>query len=493
MQTQEIDLLIIGGGINGTGIAADAAGRGLSVVLCEDGDLAAATSSASSKLIHGGLRYLEQYDFKLVRAALNEREILWHKAPHLIHPLQFILPYNRNCRPAWLMQLGLFLYDHLAKHSTLPHSQKINFATQDFQLRPTFKVGFSYFDCQTDDARLVIANALAAQTKGAQILTRTRCIAAQRIHGQWQVKLQHHNTQKITTFIAKGIINATGPWVNQVLQNVFQLPTPHALHLVQGSHIVIPKLYEGQHAFTLQTADQRVVFVMPFEDQFTLIGTTEIPFKGNLDTAHITTPETHYLCNIVNSYLKSSLSEHDVLWSYSGVRALFDYQMHAPSKMSREYHFEIVDEQGQAPILSVFGGKITTFRILAEQALQNLKKYFPHMGTAWTTNTPLPGGDLQGQSFVQFTASLQQQYPWLPPAVLLRYARSYGSLSLQLLAGTKQLSDLGRDFGAGLYGIELDYLRQHEWAQTAEDILWRRTKLGLVLSNDQQNEVKNAL
>lgn len=484
------DLLIIGGGINGTGIAADAAGRGLSVVLCEQDDLAAATSSASSKLIHGGLRYLELFDFKLVHECLQEREILLNIAPHLIHPLQFILPHAKHLRSKLQIQLGLFLYDHLA-HSSLPKAKKINLltSTEGLPLKPSFSVGFSYFDAQTDDVRLVISNALTTQQHGGIILTRTVCVKATRQGKHWLAELYNKHTHEKIFVTCKAMVNATGPWVDKFLKDVVSLPSTHQVELVKGSHIVVHKLYDGDHAYILQNQDQRIVFIIPYQQQFTLIGTTDLLFSGSPHEATISDAEIDYLCTSVNDYFANNITKKDIVWSYSGVRPLLRSHQKQARKISREYYLEINDAPDQAPLVSVFGGKLTTFRKLAEDLLMQLKKYFSHLGKPWTGNTFFPGGDLQGLSFNQFLAAMQARFPWLPKNILQRYALGYGSNMDNLLTQAASLHDLGEHFGAGLYEKEVLYLMQNEWAQSADDILWRRTKLGLFLTAEQKEKL----
>lgn len=495
MQTLTTDLLIIGGGINGAGIAADAAGRHLSVILCEQDDLAAATSSWSTKLIHGGLRYLENFEFKLVHEALHEREILLKKAPHLIHPLEFILPYQTHLRPVWMIHLGLFLYDHLAKRYAIPRSSKVNLTATPYgePLKRKFKIGFSYYDCQTDDARLVILNALAAKQLGATILTRTICKRVKRENHVWKAELINRNTQENIFVTAKAVVNATGPWVAETLEKIIGIASPLKVTLVKGSHIVIPKLYSGHHAYILQNQDKRIVFTIPYQQQFTLIGTTDINFSGSPHEAKISDEEIEYLCTIINDYFEKQISKSDIIWSYSGVRSLHDGEHKNPAKISRDYYLAIHDQDGAAPLLSIFGGKITTFRILAEQALEKLRPYFSTMGSPWTAHTPLPGGDLQQKEFAQFTADLMKTFPWLDQQILTRYANSYGTLTHQLLKQATSVNDLGQHFGAGFYESELRYLIEQEWAQTLDDIIWRRTKLGLLLTPAQQQTIAAAL
>lgn len=476
-----VDLFIIGGGINGAGIAADAAGRGLSVVLCEQDDLASGTSSKSTKLIHGGLRYLEYFDFKLVRESLIERDILLKKAPHIIWPLQFVMPYAQQLRPAWLIRLGLFLYDHLYGHSQLPRSKSLALTNTRAgkPLKNIFKKGFSYADCYVDDARLVIFNALQAQQLGATILPRTQLIAAQRTHQHWELTLQNKLSGKEFTVTAKALINASGPWVDNVIKNNIHLQLKNQLTLVKGSHFVVPKFYDGEQAYILQNTDKRVVFVIPFHEQFNLIGTTDLAYSGDPKNAAITPEEINYLCDIVNFYFQQPLTAADIIWTYAGVRPLKQEATNELAAISRDYSFELDAATEQAPILNVLGGKITTYRKSSEVALNMLRPFFPTMGPAWTANKPLPGGNMPHANFQAFLQQLKQQYHWLPAALIYRYARTYGTLTSTVLQNVKQLIDMGTDFGCGLYECELNYLLQHEWAYTVEDILWRRTKLGL--------------
>jgi glycerol-3-phosphate dehydrogenase len=483
-----VDLLILGGGINGTGIAADAAGRGLKVILCEVDDLASATSSWSTKLIHGGLRYLEYYKFKMVREALQEREILIHKAPFLIHPLEFILPHANHLRPKWMIRAGLFLYDHLAKRTTIPSSHQVNLTNTvyGYPLKTDFRFGFSYYDCQTDDARLVILNALAAKEQGASILTRTTCQNIKRFEDHWHIELnsQQHNIIKVD---AKIIINATGPWVSETLDNLIQLKKHSPVTLVKGSHIVVPKLYAGDHAYILQHTDKRIVFAIPYQQQFTLIGTTDINFHGAPRSAKISDDEIDYLCGIINHYFNHSISSNNVVWHYSGVRPLFSKQNGDAATITREYHLEL--DQSKAPILSIFGGKLTSYRRLAEKAVNQLTPFFPNIKPAWTSQAYLPGGDLGGYTVSEYLAYAQRQFPWLPPNILRRYVLSYGSRISELLRNAERITDLGTHFGAGLYASEVDFLMQNEWAMSTEDILWRRSKLGLFLSAAEQEKL----
>lgn len=495
IRPMEIDLLIIGGGINGCGVAADAAGRGLSVVLCEKDDLAFATSSASTKLIHGGLRYLEQYNFKLVREALKEREILMKKAPFLIHPIEIVLPHNHLLRPVFMIRIGLWLYDHLHSGRSLPASKKLKLseATEGQPLKSKYKIGFSYSDCQTDDARLVVLNAIAARENGAKILTRTNFKSAHRKEGHWIAELHDETQNEDFTIKAKAIVNASGPWVTDVINDVGDVTTENSIRLVKGSHIVVPKLYEGTQAYILQNPDRRVVFTIPYKNKFTLIGTTEVAFEGNPNQAAISNVEINYLCDTINRYFTKELTGEEVVWSYAGVRPLYDNKASTASELSREYHLEVEDDHGSAPMLSVFGGKITTYRTLAEAVLKKLKPYFPNMGKSWTANETLPGGDCDGLSYAEFIVSLGEQYPWLPAHLVHRYAASYGDLCHAILADTDSIDALGKHFGAGLYEKELKYLVQNEWAQTVDDCIWRRSKLGLFLTSEEIETIKSYL
>lgn len=478
------DIFIIGGGINGTGIAADAAGRGLSVTLCEKDDLASATSSASSKLIHGGLRYLTTYDFGLVRKALQEREILLRNAPHLIWPLEFVLPHAKHLRPAWMIRLGLFIYDHLARHPQLPNSKKLNLTknTRGKPLASEFTKGFSYYDCYDDDARLVITNAISAKEHGATILTRTTCLSAEYQDKQWKITTKHHDSQTVTTHYAKVLINAAGPWVQAIQKNV--LNTLESLHveLIKGSHIILPKLYEGNHAYILQNRDERVIFAIPYEKDFTLVGTTDVPYKDNLDQVDITTEEENYLCESINNYFKKSISPQDILWSYAGVRCLHSDDAEQASKISRDYKFTL---DNNTHLVSIISGKVTTYRRLAEEVITSLKHFFPHMKSAWTAHAPLPGGDIPQGNFEKFYQQLCADFSWLPQQIAYRYARNYGTRAQLILQDAKSITELGNHIGNGLYQREVNYLIQHEWAHTSEDILWRRTKLGLYFKTEE--------
>lgn len=487
MNTLDSDLLVIGGGINGAGIAADASGRKLSVTLCEMGDLASATSSWSTKLIHGGLRYLENYEFKLVKHALHEREVLMFKAPHLIQPLKFILPHEKHLRPSWMIRIGLFLYDHLATRVSLPSSKTENFkkVPEGKALRNDFKKGFSYYDCRTDDARLVVLNAMAAKQNGANILTRTKCVSLKRDNNLWSAVLENVKTGEQTNVLANAVVNAAGPWVADVLHNVAHIESNAAVKLVKGSHIVVPKLFEGDHAYILQNQDNRIVFAIPYQQHFTLIGTTDVNYTGDPSAVTISEEEKTYLCNIINRYFDKTIQPSDIVWAYAGVRPLYDDASNNLSKITREYRLEMDTKVDTLPLLSVFGGKLTTFRRLADDAMNRLEPYLNNTDASWTATAKLPGGDLGVDSFEAFFDALKARYAFMPDDLLQRLAESYGSLCHTILKDCDSMADLGTHFGAGLYQKEVDYLFRFEWAETAEDILWRRSKLGLQLQSDQ--------
>lgn len=474
-----VDLLIVGGGINGSGIAADAAGRGLSVLLCEKSDLGGATSSSSTKLIHGGLRYLEYYEFRLVRESLAEREVLLHAAPHIVWPLRFRLPHQPSQRPAWMIRAGLFLYDHLGKRVTLPASRAIRFGS-DSPLVSQFSKGFEYSDCWVDDARLVVLNAMQARRHGAVIKTRTACTALTASTGSdgqalWQATLSDSDNGAQTQVSARCVVNAAGPWVSQLGKQLLPEAPPEPVRLVKGSHIVVPRLYEGDEAYMLQHSDGRVIFVIPYENEFSLIGTTEQDFSADPAGASISAEEITYLLAIVNQYFQKGLSEQDVRHHFSGVRPLIDEEVENASKVSRDYTLEL--DMSPAPMLTVYGGKITTYRRLAESVLHRLAPMFPGISGDWTGKAILPGGNFTSQKAL--SEQLAGDYPWLVPALRERWVKQYGTLINDMLAGVSDMSGLGTKIGPGLYAREVDYLCDQEWARTADDVLWRRTKLGL--------------
>ncbi len=477
MAGNSIDLLVIGGGINGCGIARDAAGRGLSVVLCEQGDLAGATSSASSKLIHGGLRYLEYYEFRLVREALQERERLLTLAPHIIWPLDFVLPHQGGLRPAWLVRLGLFMYDHLARRRRLHATRSVRLDRDKVgaPLKPGFGRGFVYADCWVEDSRLVVLNALDAADRGARILTRTRLGNARREGGMWQCELEGAEPQTIE---ARAVVNAAGPWVGDVLRRAMGQNNAKQARLVKGSHIILPKLHDGDWAYILQNIDRRIVFVIPYENEFSLVGTTDIPFEGDPSHVEISADETDYLCAIVNRYFNKQVGPGDVVRSYSGVRPLYDDAAENASAVTRDYVLDLTAPSDGGALLSVFGGKITTYRRLAEHAMDKLSAALP-CGPAWTGTAPLPGGTMPDADFGRFFHQFATAHPFLAEPLALRLAHAYGSDAPSVLGGATSMAGMGRDYGGGLHQCEIDYLVRREWAQTADDILWRRSKLGL--------------
>lgn len=487
------DVLIVGGGVNGTGIARDLSGRGISVLLVEAGDLASATSSASSKILHGGLRYLEQYEFRLVREALKEREVLLKNAPHIMWPLEFILPYEKHMRPKWMIRIGLFIYDNLAKRNFLPssHYLRLKEGVYGSALKDTITEGFSYADGWVDDARLVTLNAVDARDKGADILNYTSCVSLTEKDDEWHAKLQDSFTGKKRTIKAKMIVNAAGPWVNDLLGFIKEreTPPPKNMRLVKGSHIIVPKLFEGEHAYILQNKDGRIVFVFSYEGNFSLIGTTDVVYKGDPAAAKISQQEKDYLCGIVNDYFKTQIQPKDIVSSYSGVRPLLDDGEGQASKVTRDYKLHLHSET-KAPLLSLYGGKITTFRKLSENASDIVAKFFSNSGKAWTAEKPLPGGDLPEGSFEAFVAQQRRLLPWLPATLIYRYARAYGTRIKMIIGDAKDITRMGQDLGDGVYGREIDYLIQHEFARNVQDVLWRRSKLGLHISEQTVEAIR---
>jgi glycerol-3-phosphate dehydrogenase len=480
------DLLVIGGGINGTGIARDAAGRGLSVLLCERGDLAEFTSSSSTKLIHGGLRYLEYYEFRLVREALAERERLLRLAPHIIWPLRFVLPHDEGLRPAWMLRIGLFLYDHLARLRTLPGSEMVRLRTSPMgtPLQDRLQKGFVYSDCWVEDSRLVVLNAMDARSRGAEIRTRTGVESARRIDGSWTATLRDVETGQTESVRAKAVINAAGPWVSETLGTTLGVNSRAAVRLIKGSHIVVPKLYEGDQAYILQHPDKRIIFAIPYEHDFTLIGTTDVPYEREPGKVTISPEETRYLCDCINRSFAKTIEPKDVVWSYSGVRPLYDDAAANASAVTRDYVLDLDDAGDRAPALSVFGGKITTYRRLAEHAIEKIAPHFPGLMKAWTADAVLPGGAMPDADFETFLAQFRREAPFLPATTARRLARAYGTEARSILKGARSLADLGEAFDGGLTAAEVDYLIRTEWVRSAEDILWRRSKLGLRTSPD---------
>ena len=487
------DLLIVGGGINGVGIARDAAGRGLKVALCEQADLGGATSSASSKLIHGGLRYLEHYEFSLVRESLAEREVLLRIAPHLVWPMRFVLPHVPQLRPAWMIRIGLFLYDHLTRRVSLPGSYGVDLRNDKLGvgLKPEFRKGFVYSDCATDDARLVIANARGAADAGAKIMVRTACTGAEVTGDTWRVALEDRVTGERRHAHTRVLINAAGPWVTGVRQSTQGLPPGKAVRLVKGSHIVVPRLHDEAHAYILQNDDRRQVFVIPYERGLSLIGTTEAPVEGDpSQKLGISDNEISYLCRATARYMKNAAKPEDVVWSYTGLRPLVDDKNTEPSAITRDYILDLDVVGNRVPVLTIYGGKITTYRHLAEEVLTELKPFLPHMSAAWTDTAALPGGDVPNGDMNILADELRHSYPKLPTSLLDDLAQRYGTLSRELLGDTRDIEMLGKHFGAGLYAREVDYLIEQEWAQTADDILWRRTKAGVHMTSEQRAQVQ---
>lgn len=474
------DLLVIGGGINGAGVARDAAGRGLKVTLCEAGDLANHTSSASTKLIHGGLRYLEQYDFRLVRHSLMEREVLLRSAPHIIWPLRFVLPHHRDLRPRWMIRIGLFIYDHLGGRKLLPASRQIVLREHvgGEALKPTFTHAFEYSDCWVQDARLVVLVARDAARHGARILTRTKCVAIERRAEDWLVTVVDQHNGASRQIAARVLVNASGPWVVETLDQIRNHASfSHGVRLVKGSHIVVPKLFDHAYPYIFQNADGRILFAIPYERDYTLLGTTDVEVHDDPAGITIDDAEVDYICRAVSEYFRKPVSPGDVVWSYSGVRPLSDDESRQASKVSRDYEL-LLDDDGP-PILSIFGGKITTFRVLAEQVVDKLRQPLGFSSPAWTAQGTLPGGDIPNADYTAFLARCRRDYPWLETCVVEDYARNYGTEIRQLLDGCTRMVDLGEAFGGGLYEREVAYLIRHEWAETTDDILWRRSKKGL--------------
>lgn len=484
------DLLIVGGGINGAGIARDAAGRGQNVLLVEKDDLASHTSSASTKLIHGGLRYLEYYEFRLVREALNERENLLRIAPHIIWPMRFILPHSTMLRPAWLLRAGLFLYDNLCRVMTLPKTRvlKLQQDPAGKVLRTEYKKGFEYSDGWVQDSRLVVLNAMDAAKRGATICTRTKLVSAERLADRWIATLEDMSTGETRHVTARVLINAAGPWVAELLQDKLAVKSRNHVRLIKGSHIIVPRLFETEQAYILQNPDRRIVFAIPYEKDFTLIGTTDIPWEQDPGSVIISPDEVTYLCDSVNRYFRRNISSDDVVWSYAGVRPLYDDHSGSASAVTRDYVLDL-DHSG-APVLSVFGGKITTYRKLAEHALEKLAPHLTGLSvTSWTATAALPGGDFARADFDKKVRSLMTRHPDLALETATRLMRNYGTLAETSILANE--TSPGTCLGADLYEAELIYLIDHEWARSAEDILWRRSKLGLRFSPEETRALED--
>lgn len=506
------DLFIIGGGINGCGIARDAAGRGLSVGLAEMNDLASATSSASTKLFHGGLRYLEYFEFRLVREALVEREVLLRAMPHISWPMRFVLPYSgdmrfdndtptsrllslfmpwmKGRRPAWLIRLGLFLYDHLGGRQILPATATVDL-TQDITgapLQDRFRKAYEYSDCWVEDSRLVVLNARDAQGHGAQIMTRTRVVSAVRAGELWTIQLQDQANNSTRTVTAKILVNAGGPWVGDILQNTVSINSTEGVRLVRGSHIVTRKLFDHDKCYFFQGRDGRIIFAIPYEGDFTLIGTTDAEHPDPSTAPHCTEEEQNYLLEFASQYFKKPVRKDDVVWSYSGVRPLYDDGASSATAATREYVLSLDNTDG-APVLNVFGGKITTYRKLAEAAMARISPFFPDLSGNWTALAPLPGGDFPVDGVADLVTKLQAEFPFLDPDCAARLIRTYGTQARDVLGTAQTQSDLGEGFGAGITRREIDWSIRHEWVCSAEDFLWRRTKLGLRLSPAQVHDL----
>jgi glycerol-3-phosphate dehydrogenase len=492
---EAFDLLIVGGGINGAGIARDAAGRGLRVLLVEQAGLAHYTSSASSKLVHGGLRYLEYFKFRLVHEALIERERLLGIAPHLVSRQRFVLPYEHWLRPAWAVRLGLLLYDWLGRGGTLERSANVRLAASEFgrPLRRDLKRGFAFSDCTVDDSRLVVLNAKDAAERGAVVRVGHRLVRAARESGLWQAEIECLASRQKYAVSARAIVNAAGPWISKVLAERLGSGGRHPVRLIKGSHIVVRRLYEGEHAYVLQHPDRRIVFVIPYQDDFTLIGTTDVPWQGEPGPAVITPAETDYLCQTVNSYFERKIRPNDIVWSYSGIRPLWDDAATKASAVTRDYVLDIDATQGQAPVLSVFGGKITNYRCVAEQGLAKLEPFLEPLGAPWTLTAPLPGGDIPGGDIAAFIDKVRRHWPFLDLLQARRLARAYGTRISRLLDGVGSRADMGEDFGGGLTRVEVDFLIREEWARSAEDLYWRHTKTGLHASPADQQRLATYL
>lgn len=489
--TSVYDVAVIGGGINGCGIARDGAGRGLSVFLCEQGDLAGGTSSASTKLIHGGLRYLEYYEFRLVREALREREVLLNAAPHIIRPLRFILPHHEGLRPAWLIRLGLWLYDHLGGRKLLPATSSVNLRTDvaGQVLKKNFSKGFEYSDCWVMDSRLVVLNAMDAAARGATICTRARLLAATRSGKVWTLRLLDRARNVEFTVTAGVLINASGPWLDDLLDHISHGATKEHVRLVKGSHIIVRRMFDHGRAYIFQNKDGRIIFAIPYEEDFTLIGTTDVDFHGDPGEVAISPAETDYLCRAASEYFIHELSPADVVSSFSGIRPLFDDGKSEAKAATRDYVLKLDTGREEAPLLSIYGGKLTTYRKLAESVLAMLAPFLAGMGGPWTEHAHLPGGDFHPQDFTGEIDKLLTRCPLLGRGLATRLFGTYGTCGQSMTALIKDLSDMGRSFGHGLFGFEVDHLIEREWARNGADVLWRRTRLGLLLSAGEALEL----
>jgi glycerol-3-phosphate dehydrogenase len=479
------DIFVIGGGINGCGIARDAVGRGYSVALAEMNDFASGTSSGATKLIHGGLRYLEHYEFRLVRESLMEREVLWAMAPHIIWPMRFVLPYHKGgIRPAWLIRLGLFLYDHLGGRKLLPPTSTLDMRSDPSAkpLKSMFTKAFEYSDGWVDDARMVVLNARDAANRGATILSRTKVVSASREGAVWSIETEDATTGETRTFRSRMLVNAAGPWVDHVLSGAVGAHKAHNVRLVQGSHIIVRKKFDDPRAFFFQNPDNRIIFAIPYEQDFTLIGTTDRDYHGDPKDVKISQDEINYLCSAASEYFKEPVRPEDIVWTYSAVRPLFDDGASKAQEATRDYVLKVEGGEGQAPLLNVFGGKLTTYRRLGEHALEKIGAAIGVKGKPWTAKSSLPGGDFPAQGYEAEVGSLKSRYPFLAVSLARRLVRRYGTLAGKLLGDISSIEGLGRNFGSDLYEVEVRYLVAEEWARTAADILWRRSKKGLYLS-----------
>jgi len=500
LHSNDYDILIIGGGINGCGIARDAVGRGYSVYLCEENDLASGTSSQSTKLIHGGLRYLEHYEFRLVREALTEREILWKVAPHIIHPMKFILPHHKGLRPAWLLRLGLFMYDHIGGRKKLPATRTVDLSNDETGkvLSQSFSKGFEYSDCAVDDARLVVLNALDAYERGASIHTQSKCVDMQRTEGHWSVTIKDQETRKQSIVNARIIINASGPWADKVLNTLHATEHTQNIRLVQGSHIIVPKIYQHDKCYIFQNTDGRITFAIPYHDHFTLIGTTDHEYNGDPRETKITADEIQYLCDSANEYFNNKIKPDDIVATFSGVRSLYNDGASKAQEATRDYVLRVDRPNPKvAPMINVFGGKITTYRCLAESIMERIEGLLETSTDVnkgkWTESAPLPGGDFAIDDFETECRNLKTEYGFLSGFEARRYIKLYGTRAKSFLKNATSYKDLGESFSNSLYQSEVEYLVNTEWARCAEDILWRRTKLGLLFTKEERKVLEEWL
>ncbi len=483
--SDSVDIFVIGGGINGASVARDAVGRGYSVALAEMNDLASGTSSAATKLVHGGLRYLEHYEFRLVQEALSEREVLWAEAPHIIKPLRFVLPHHKGLRPAVVLRAGLAMYDYMGGRRLLPPTKTLDLTRHETgrPLKPGYRLGFEYSDCWVDDARFVVLNARDAADKGAKIHVRTKVTSARREAGGWVVELDGEAGRQVAR--ARLVVNAAGPWVDQVITGAMGKNGAHNVRLVKGSHIVVRKLYDHDRCYMFQNADGRIIFAIPYEDDFTLIGTTDQDYEGDPKDVKISDQETDYLLSAASEYFARPVTREQIHWTYSGVRPLYDDGASAAQEATRDYVLKLDGDAATGAAINVFGGKLTTSRRLAESVLEKIEGVLGKKGSAWTGSSRLPGGDFEPLAFDAEARRLGMDYADLPQGLIRRLMRLYGTRARTVLGVATLVEDLGQHFGADLYAAEVDYLVANEWARTAQDVLWRRTKLGLRMSGDE--------